>query len=222
MGPAEGREKIVKRLLVFPGWRFQSWPSLSAASPCAGGCRCLIPMLNRIARLDAVGIVVVILLAGLGQRQQRRFADPIAGRDRRAQGGEHSVAGEPDGHLLIGRQALMATIRVRHAADHQAAVVAPGEVRSTPRSWLLVAKDGGLLKRLIVVDAEHAAGEAVPAESGRRLRAGSSAREYGRRSNKPGSRADSMVLTRAVTPSSLELCQAIGNVIGVLNSTLKS
>jgi len=32
----------------------------------------------------------------------------------------------------------------------------------------------------------------------------------------------SMVLTRAVTPSSLELYQEIGNVIGVLNRMLKS
>ena len=31
-----------------------------------------------------------------------------------------------------------------------------------------------------------------------------------------------MVLSRPVTPSSLELCQAMGKVIGVLKKTLKS
>ena len=77
---------------------------------------------------------------------------------------------------------------VRYAADHQAAVVAPGEVDPLGVIRPLVAEYGVLLIGLIVVDAEHAARRIHPAGSGRRIQAGNIERAYGPGSCKPGIR----------------------------------
>ena len=85
----------------------------------------------------------------------------------------------------------------------------------------LVAQDRGLLEGLVVIDAEHAAGEAALRDQAAVFR-----RKVARARVAEGHVGLKAVqidgADAAVTPSSLELCQAIGNVMGVLNSTLKS
>jgi len=85
----------------------------------------------------------------------------------------------------------------------------------------LVVKDGTLLVSLVMIDAENTAGESAQ---------GNQATCFGWEIPCPRMAQGQVclesvqinVLTRAVTPSSLELCQEIGNVIGVLNRMLKS
>ena len=127
--------------------------------------------IEHVARLHAVRIVVVVLLAGevvvaaLGQRQQLGGNRPLravrvhAVRDRIVHRGEHAVAGQADRHLLIRRQAAQRRARIRNTADHQPAVKALGE--SDPLGVLraLVAQVQRGLERLVVIDAEHARGQ---------------------------------------------------------------
>ena len=71
--------------------------------------------------------------------------------------GEHTAAGQADRGLLRGGQRQRG-VGIRHAADHQAAIVAPGK-RYPFVGLVLIAEDSGGLERLVVVDAEHAAGQ---------------------------------------------------------------
>jgi len=148
---------------------------------------------EQVARPHAIRIVIVVLRAGL--RKGKEFGRPgtVAGCDRVAVGSEGSVAGEADRHLLFRGQRQRSR-NVRHSAHHQTAIIAPREIYPFCFVGPLVVKDGTLLVSLVIWPKVRYAWN--PCKS--------------------------MVLTRAVTPSSLELCQEIGNVIGVLNRMLKS
>src|SRR4029077_14532444 len=77
---------------------------------------------KQIARLHAVGIVIVVLGAGLRESKERGFSGARASGDRVSIGGKHSIARETDGNLLRGGE-RQGRSNVRHAADDQPAVV---------------------------------------------------------------------------------------------------
>ena len=91
-----------------------------------------------IARLHAIGIVIVIFLAGersipsLRKRDQlrRHRADCaiLAGAIRYgiSNSRKHSIAGQANGHLLIRREEPDRCARIGNAAHHQTAVKARG------------------------------------------------------------------------------------------------
>ena len=165
---AEGRKKVIKGLLVGQVAEVNSGRQLAAAFGVQKVVRA-DTQIKDIARFDAVGIVVVVLLAGkiavaaLWQREQpggdrahgAAWAKAIG--NRRGDRGVGAIAGQADGHLLIGGQPQRRT-GIGHAADYHAAVVAPGE--SDPLGILaLIAEIGGGLQSLVVIDSEDTAGE---------------------------------------------------------------
>ena len=189
--------------------------------------------IENVARLHAVGIMIVILLrsekghsllavalsASMSPPRCRRPVQSVSGLGDR---GKYSVAGQANRYLLIGRKGQRGA-RIGHSAHHQSAVEAIGESDPLRVPGALIAQAHSGLKRLIVIDPEHACRERRSLRNQAAvLRRRSSARGCGRRSSKPGTRECWSCSTRPVTPSSFELCQAIGNVIVVFSSVLKS
>src|SRR5471030_2841890 len=115
---------------------------------------------ENVARLHAIGIVVVVLLAGLRQGDQLGFDQAAALGDGVVEGRKDTAAGQADRSLLRCRQP-QGGIGIGNAADHQSAVVAPGQC--DPLGGLvLVEEDTGRLECLVVVNPEHAAVQRSP------------------------------------------------------------
>src|SRR5665213_556783 len=122
-----------------------------------------------VPRLHPVWIVIVILrareqtIAALRQCEQLRrnhalrtaWADAIGERTRDR--GKNSVAGQANRYLLIGRK-RQGGARIGHSAHHQSAVEAIRERDPFCIPRTLVAQIHSGLKRLIVIDTEHAPG----------------------------------------------------------------
>src|ERR1017187_2036526 len=129
---------------------------------------------EHVPRFHAVGIVVVVLLAGevivpaLRQRKQRRGHLAHAAAGAQAVGywagdrGKHAVACQADRYLLIRRHAGESTdhggTRIGHPTHYQSAVIAPGE--SDPLVVLvLIPEYSRRLKRLVVIDPKYASSQ---------------------------------------------------------------
>src|ERR1035437_4397503 len=156
VGAAEGRQEVIQRDLVGkvgylerPGKLFVL---LGVEQVVAAEAQ-----VEYVAGLHAVGIVVIVLLAGLWQGDQLRRHSPIARGDGIAIGGEHIAAGKTDGSLLCGREGQSGS-GIRHTAHDLATIEAPCEGYPFV-SLALVADEPGGLECLVVIDAEPAAGQ---------------------------------------------------------------
>src|ERR1039457_5609372 len=125
VGAAEGRQEVIQRDLVGkvgylerPGKLFVF---LRVQQVVAADAK-----VEDVARLHAVGIVVIVLLAGLWQGDQLRRHGSIARSNGTTVGREHITAGQTDGSLLCGREGQSGS-GIRHAAHHLATIEAPCE-----------------------------------------------------------------------------------------------
>ena len=161
-------------------------------------------------------------MPGLRKSQQFRRAGSAAARNRGRESGGHTVAGKADRCLLRRGKASSASSTSGDSADHQSAVIAPAKAHPFGVSRTLVAKHHGRLERLIVIDPENSAARSALRDQEPPV----FRREVARASVAEGPIAWKpcrfVVLTRPVTPSSFELCHAIGNVMVVFSSVLKS
>src|SRR4051812_21939632 len=98
------------------------------------------------------GIRIVVFRALLRDTDPGGSSARVASADGRGQRRTPGAAKKSDRGLL-GAGERECCCDIGHGAYHQSAVVAPGERDPGPVLWTLVAKDRGLLKRLIVIDA---------------------------------------------------------------------
>ncbi len=117
--------------------------------------------IKQVSRVDAGRIVIVVL------RSRRRYLEPCRPVERRvasdqwsAQRRENAAAKEASLHLLVRAETReihrrRCVRRKRNSASHKPAVVAPSERHPWGAFQRLVLHVCGLLKVLVVIDAEH-------------------------------------------------------------------